>query len=300
MKFSRKIVHTGLQSETIVRSDELMAYYRDVERYPLLSDEEEKELFYVFRNGTPAERQAAREKIINANLRFVISIARQYGKTNTVMDLISEGNIGLYKAVESFDPALGNSFLSYAVWYIRREINAYRVNMSTLVKPKNVAKTYHLLSQVRNKFYQENQRLPTSVETMNILNEKYNLRLSSPEDLSELKISYIDEHVDKDGYTEGIFGGDMLDYFKVSSSYNDSEKVEEKDSQKSLVKSLTSILTPREREIILLSFGIGEYREWELCEIAEKMNLTKERVRQLKKSALRRMKKEFSKRLEHI
>lgn len=300
MKYSRKSVRVSGQSETIVRSDELMAYYRDVERFPLLSDSEEKELFKVLQTGTEQEKKAAREKIINSNLRFVISVARQYGKTNTVMDLISEGNVGLSKAVETFDPALGNSFLSYAVWYIRREINAYRMNQSSLVKPKNVAKTYHLLSHVRNTFYQKNQRLPTSVELMELLDSEYGVKLSNPEDLSETKISYIDEHVDKDNYTEGIFGGDMLDYFRASSTYNDYGKQEESESQKSLIKSLTSVLTPREKEIILLSFGIGEFREWEMCEIAEKLHLTTERIRQLKEGALERMKKEYQKRLERL
>ena len=164
-----RIVDVSSVSDFFERTECLKSYYEDIRRYPLLTKEEEYNLFEKYYNGSNFEKEKAREKIINHNLRFVVSVAKKYANNENILDVIEEGTMGLIEALESFDYTKGYKFISYAVHYIRRAINQYRVEYDDLVKKTNYNKTFHLMTKTKNEFIQQNHRQPT-LEELNAWN----------------------------------------------------------------------------------------------------------------------------------
>ena len=283
------------------RTNTLVNYFNDIRRFDgSIKPEDEATLFYYCKNGTKAEKAEARKIIIEGNQRFVVSVARAYATNNNLMDLINEGNIGLMEAVDAFDPNVkvnGKTvkFITFAVHYIRRAINQFKVNNDAIVKKNNISKTYHVLSRARNKFLQENGRQPTTDELKDLVNKEYDLKINDSADMLDLRVTYIDENASDDDDDANL--ADLATFNSYSASGNGYERTESNDYNKAMVTSLLKVLTPREQSIIKMAFGIGECRELTNDEIAERIGLTTERIRQMRTSIMKRLREEFKKKI---
>lgn len=273
------------------RTETLTRYYEDIRKYDVMSEEKEVEMFNLFKNGNKQEQEYARNFIINANQRFVVAMAKRFATNENILDLISEGNIGLIEAMKDFDITKGNKFITFAVWYVRRAINNYCINYGNLVKKTNLSKTYHIIAQATNKFIQTEYRQPTLEELLEIVNKEHKADIKSIEDIIDTKISSIDEGFNSED-DDAVFG-DMSLYNSYSSSFNEYEKISNDDFNNKLISSMLGKLPEREKTIIKMVFGIGYYREYELQEIAEELGLTTERVRQIKNSVIKEIKEKY-------
>jgi RNA polymerase primary sigma factor len=200
--------------------------------------------------------------------------------------------------MDEFNIEKGFKFITFAVWYVRRAINLYCINYGTIVKKNNISKTYHVISQATNKFIQREYRQPTLEELANILRNEYNVDIKDVTDLLDTKIASIDEGFNANEDNSNI--GDITAYNSYSSSYNDYDRISNNDFNNHLVKSMLTKLPEREREIIKLNFGIGYDREYEIQEIAQKLDLTSERVRQIKNDVIKKFSKEYKNVLSKI
>ena len=283
------------------RTNTLVNYFNDIRRFDgSIKPEDEAMLFDYCKNGTKEEKAEARKIIIEGNQRFVVSVARAYATNNNLMDLINEGNIGLMEAVDAFDPNVkvnGKTvkFITFAVHYIRRAINQFKVNNDAIVKKNNISKTYHVLSRARNKFLQENGRQPTTDELKDLVNKEYDLKINDSADMLDLRVTYIDENASDDDDDANL--ADLATFNSYSASGNGYERTESNDYNKAMVTSLLKVLTPREQRIIKMAFGIGECRELTNDEIAERIGLTTERIRQMRTSIMKRLREEFKKKI---
>ena len=273
------------------RTETLTRYYEDIRKYDVMSEEKEVEMFNLFKNGNKQEQEYARNFIINANQRFVVAMAKRFATNENILDLISEGNIGLMEAMKDFDVTKGNKFITFAVWYVRRAINNYCINYGNLVKKTNLSKTYHVIAQATNKFIQTEYRQPTLEELLEIVNKEHKADIKSIEDIIDTKISSIDEGFNSED-DDAAFG-EMSLYNSYSSSFNEYEKISNDDFNNKLISSMLGKLPEREKTIIKMVFGIGYYREYELQEIAEELGLTTERVRQIKNSVIQEIKEKY-------
>jgi RNA polymerase primary sigma factor len=284
------------------RTNTMVDYFNDIKKFETdLTYEDELALFGLYKNGTSKEKAKARKILIEANQRFVVSVARAYAKNNNLMDLIDEGNIGLMEAIDAFDPNVkveGKTvkFMTFAVHYIRRAINQYNVNNDSIVKKANISKTYHIIAQARNKFLQENGRQPTPEELKEVANKCYGVKIKDTTDMLDVKVTYIDEGTVGDDEDDTNLAAISV-YNTYSANGNAYEKAAKDEYNKEMVSSLLKVLTPREQTVIKLAFGIGQSRELTNAEIGDKIGLTTERVRQMRASIMGRLKSEFKKKI---
>ncbi len=256
----------------------LNRYLQEIGREELLTVDEEVELAQRIRQGDTA----AVDRLVRANLRFVVSVAKQYQNQGLeLMDLISEGNVGLQKAAQKFDETRGFKFISYAVWWIRQSILQALAEQSRIVRlPLNQVGSINKIRKVLNKFEQENMRAPSVEELAKELDV-------APEKIAEtMKVSGRQVSVDAP-FQEGE-DNSLLDVLTNS----DLPATDEGLSRESLTTEVERALMQlheRERQILKLFFGIG-CQEMTLEEIGVKFDLTRERVRQIKEKAIRRLK----------
>lgn len=265
------------KSITNRESASLDKYLQEIGKEDLISVEEEVELAQRIKKGD----QDALEKLTRANLRFVVSVAKQYQNQGlTLPDLINEGNIGLIKAAEKFDETRGFKFISYAVWWIRQSILQALAEQSRIVRlPLNQVGSLNRLNKAFSQFEQEYERMPTPQELAKVLEipkEKVNhtIRLSG-------------KHVSVDAPFSDTEENSLLDVL----TNNEAPKTDNELIKESLVKEIErtlSTLTEREKGIIKSFFGINCV-ELTLEEIGDKFGLTRERVRQIKEKAIKRL-----------
>jgi len=265
------------KSITNRESASLDKYLQEIGRYELISVEEEVELAQRIRKGD----QEAIEKLTQANLRFVVSVAKQYQNQGlTLPDLINEGNLGLIKAAEKFDETRGFKFISYAVWWIRQSIMQAINEQSRIVRlPLNQVSSLSKYNKAVAEFEQQHQRRPTADELSKILD------LPKEKVMDTMRVS--GRHVSVDApFAEGE-DNSLLDVLEnADSPIADRGLINESLSKE--IERAFSTLTERERLILKLSFGIG-MPEMSLEEIGEKFGLTRERVRQIREKAIRRL-----------
>jgi len=268
------------KSITNRESASLDKYLQEIGREELITVEEEVELAQKIRKGGPDGREAL-EKLTKANLRFVVSVAKQYQNQGlSLPDLINEGNLGLIKAAEKFDETRGFKFISYAVWWIRQSILQALAEQSRIVRlPLNQVGSLNKISKAFSKFEQENERKPSPEE----LADELDLPVDKVSDT--LKVS--GRHISVDApFVEGE-DNSLLDVLvNDDSPMADRGLVNESLSRE--IERALSTLTEREKEIIQMFFGIG-HQEMTLEEIGDRFNLTRERVRQIKEKAIRRL-----------
>ena len=266
------------KSITNRESASLDKYLQEIGREELVSPEEEVELAQRIRKGD----QEALEKLTRANLRFVVSVAKQYQNQGlSLPDLINEGNLGLIKAAEKFDETRGFKFISYAVWWIRQSILQALAEQSRIVRlPLNQVGSLNKINKALGKFEQEHERQPS--------NEELSEMIDIPTDKISDTLRSSGRHVSVDApFVEGE-DNSLLDVLP-----NDDSPMADKglvnESLNTEIERALSTLTEREREIIKSFFGIG-CQEMTLEEIGERFGLTRERVRQIKEKAIRRLK----------
>ncbi len=265
------------KSITNRESASLDKYLQEIGREELISVEEEVELAQRIRQG---DREAL-EKLTRANLRFVVSVAKQYQNQGlTLPDLINEGNLGLIKAAEKFDETRGFKFISYAVWWIRQSILQALAEQSRIVRlPLNQVGSLNKINKAFAKFEQENERKPTVEELAKILD--------IPEEKVAESFRVSGRHVSVDAPLASGEDSSLLDILENNDLPHTDAKLINESLSKEIERALAT-LTERERDIIKLFFGIG-CQEMTLEEIGDKFGLTRERVRQIKEKAIRRL-----------
>lgn len=288
---------TSTNTSILTRSDSLVRFYHDVRKYKIMSVEEETEWVSLYKNGNSDEKECAKNELINSNIRFVIAMAKKYGNESNLLDLINEGVIAMIEALEKFDPTVGIRFLSYAVWYVRREINTFCMKQNNVVRKNNLSLTYHAISKATNDFVQKEFRQPTLEELQEILMDEYNINIKNINDILETRISSIDERYDDDDDTSI---GDILLFNNNTCGTNEYDNISNDDFNKKFLSSLFKILSERETTIIKMVYGIGYNKQYELREIADELNMSYERVRQLKYSIIEKMKTHAKKLMEKL
>ncbi|PNE24638.1 RNA polymerase subunit sigma [Tannerella sp. oral taxon 808] len=265
------------KSITNRESASLDKYLQEIGREDLITVEEEVELAQAIKKG---DRKAL-EKLTRANLRFVVSVAKQYQNQGlSLPDLINEGNLGLIKAAEKFDETRGFKFISYAVWWIRQSILQALAEQSRIVRlPLNQVGSLNKIGKVLSRFEQENERRPSTEE----LAEELDIPVEKITDT--LKVS--GRHVSVDApFVEGE-DNSLLDVLVNEDTPNTDGTLMYESLSREIDRALAT-LTERESDIIKMFFGIG-CQEVTLEEIGDKFGLTRERVRQIKEKAIRRL-----------
>ena len=265
------------KSITNRESASLDKYLQEIGHEELLSVEEEVELAQKIKKG---DRRAL-ERLTRANLRFVVSVAKQYQNQGlSLPDLINEGNVGLIKAAEKFDETRGFKFISYAVWWIRQSILQAIAEQSRIVRlPLNQVGSVNKINRELNKFEQEHERRPSVDEIAD--------RIDLPEEKIEEAMKANNRHVSMDAPFVDGEDNSLLDVL----ADNDMPMADKALVQESLRKEIDraiELLNDREQKVVRAFFGIGS-PEMTLEEIGEKYNLTRERVRQIKEKAIRRL-----------
>lgn len=253
-------------------------YLQEIGHEELISAEEEVELARRIKTG---DRKAL-EKLTKANLRFVVSVAKQYQNQGlSLPDLINEGNIGLLKAAEKFDETRGFKFISYAVWWIRQSILQAIAEQGRVVRlPLNQVGSVNRINKVLSKFEQENERRPSVDE----IADKTDLPHEKIEDV--LKVNT--RQVSVDAPMADGDGTSMIDFMQSDSDSSTDEELL-KESLRAEIASALSVLNDRERNVIEAFYGINQ-PECTMEEIGKKYSLTRERVRQIREKAIRRLK----------
>lgn len=272
---------TNNEQPFLVRTDAINAYLRKINKYKVLSAAEERELLKRIKEGD----MEAREALINHNQRFVFAVAKTYAKDERVLDLVSEGTLGLIRAIDTYDMDKDNRFLSYAVWYIRRSIHAYVVNDEMFIQKTNNTKTIYQANKMKTKFFNENGRFPIEEELMDLLNEA-GIKINDINDLYDLKIMSINTSYDD----EDVNAFENSPFFTSKTAVkNEYEDDIDKEYDSAVSGALMSVLDERERTIINYAYGIGLTKPYTNSEIAEVLDMSAERVRQLKNSAIKKM-----------
>ncbi len=254
-------------------------YLREINNTPLLSRDEEKKLAQKIHKGD----EDSLHKLVKANLRFVVSIAKQYVNQGlSLADLINEGNLGLIKAAHRFDEKRGFKFISYAVWWIRQAMLQALAEQSRIVRlPLNRAGTLYRIGKVARQLDQELGRSPEVEE----IAEKLNLSNEEVRDTMQIANSHLS--------LDASFNNDqeensLVDYLADENQESTDEMTFSNALSDDMIRAL-STLTDRERAILTLYFGLGDSEPMTLEEIGKKMRLTRERIRQIKEKAILRL-----------
>lgn len=269
-------------------TDGTLNYLNDIRKYEILSAEEEIELFNTIKNGSPEEAAAAREKIIISNQRFVYKIAKTYVKGDDIMDIVNECNIGMIKAMDKYDPRRGIRFLSFAVWYIRREVLSYITNNGTMIRSSNKQKLMGALPKAKESFYQENLREATPEELMEILEKEYGIKIKNEEDLYEVNISSLNSNLVGEEETPSPTAV-KLD--AITASENEYEEEADSEYLSYMVEGLLSACDEKERTIVKMLYGIDRDSPMPAESVADELSMTATRVNQIHKNALKKMRK---------
>ena len=254
-------------------------YLQEIGKVDLITADEEVELAQRIKAGD----QTALEKLTKANLRFVVSVAKQYQNQGlTLPDLINEGNLGLIKAAKRFDETRGFKFISYAVWWIRQSILQALAEQSRIVRlPLNKIGSINKINKMFAFLEQENERPPSAEEIAKKLDMTVN-------DVKE-SMKNSGRHVSMDAPLIEGEDSNLYDVLNSGESPNPDKKLLHESLRIEINRALET-LTPREADVVKLYFGLGEHQPMTLEEIGETFDLTRERVRQIKEKAIRRLK----------
>lgn len=267
------------KSITNRESQSLEKYLQEIGKVELITPEEEVKLAILIKKGD----QAALEKLTKANLRFVVSVAKQYQNQGlTLPDLINEGNLGLIKAAQRFDESRGFKFISYAVWWIRQSILQALAEQSRIVRlPLNKVGLTNRISKAYSQLEQEFEREPTPEELAFLLD------IDTEEVAATLGVAA--RHVSMD---QPLFDGEegtLIDVLENQNATSTDNELAVNASLKTEIERSLSTLTDRQKEVIRFFFGIGIDHPLSLEDIGERFNLTRERVRQIKDKAITKL-----------
>ena len=272
LKISRSITNR--------ESPSLEKYLREISRVDMITAEEEVQLMERYRRG----EMEAKERLVRANLRFVVSVAKQYqGQGISLPDLINEGNVGLIRAVEKFDPTRGFKFISFAVWWIRQSIIQALAEQSRLVRlPLNKVATRAKIRNVSAKLEQQLDRTPSA--------EEIATEMGMPVAEVEAQLRHQDIHASLDAPINDEDDGSLIDTVENANAEQTDDKVARQESLLFEIRRCLEILPPRYRDVLCCYFGIGMDYPMSLDEISRRFEITTERVRQIRDKALERLK----------
>ena len=267
------------KSITNRESESLEKYLQEIGRVELIRPEEEVKLAKLIRQGD----QQALDRLTKANLRFVVSVAKQYQNQGlTLSDLINEGNLGLIKAAQKFDETRGFKFISYAVWWIRQSILQALAEQSRIVRlPLNKVGLTNRISKAYSQLEQEFEREPSAEEIAELLD------VSIEEVAATIGVG--GRHVSMDQQISAGEDGTLIDMMENKNADNTDQQMVLTDSLNTEIERTLNILTHRQKEVLVYFFGLGIDHPLSLEDIGERYNLTRERVRQIKDKALDRL-----------
>ena len=253
-------------------------YLQEIGKVDLITAEEEVELAQRIKKGD----QFALEKLTKANLRFVVSVAKQYQNQGlTLPDLINEGNLGLIKAAQRFDETRGFKFISYAVWWVRQSIMSALAEQSRIVRlPLNKIGSISKIKKVYSKLEQQNERIPTYVEIANELDTTVSSVAQSMKNSGK--------HLSMDAPFKEGEDANLYNVLKTDEFPRPDKKLM-KESLSTEIERALNTLTHKEANVIKMFYGLGNQRPSSLSEIGETFDLTRERVRQVKQKAIKRL-----------
>lgn len=270
-----------------IADDSVKLYLREIGKIPLLSAEEEFELAQKVIHGNEKEKKRARDKMAESNMRLVVSIAKRYsGRGLDLLDLIQEGNTGLLRAVEKFDPDKGFKFSTYATWWIRQAITRAIADQARTIRiPVHMVETINKVLRTQRRLTQDLNREPSVQEiadAMGMEPDRIEYVMKIKQDIASL-----DASVGRDGDDDDSSLGDFVE---------DEDRVSPEDSAatqllKEQIASILSTLTDRERKIIKMRFGIGGGKSHTLEEVGAEFSVTRERIRQIEAKALAKLRK---------
>lgn len=301
----------------VIRTDTIDSYLHEIKAIKPMTAQEEKELFsqhedvvkeaqfckdviasfklskekkdeYVQRLTKAENKQIEiRNEIISRNLRFNFAVAKRYNNSDLLPDLINVGMIGMYEAFQQYDYKEGVRFCSFAIWHIRRAINAYLLKENLIVRQKNGGKFGSKVKKIVNNFYLVNGRNPNEIEVMDILEKEYGLEVKDMSDIYGIRVDYLDSYVGED---EENNVEKSARFNEKTSVVNDFESDSNDDALSFAMQKAMKCLTDRETKIVKMASGYGYDKEYKDKEIAEVIGLTSERVRQLRHQAIEKMK----------
>lgn len=274
---------TRVNIKTPDYNDYLKTYLKEVRKHPLLTQEQEIELFKRYEQGD----KSVVNKIVESNMRFVFAVAKRYSNQSNILDLVNEGNMGLLEAIDKFDWRLGNRFLSYAVWYIRKNISTY-LSDNAFIKKTNSRRMVPLINKITNEFYLTNGVLPTNEQVAEILETKYNIPLKDLSYIYPIETISIDSKINQE---DSSTFADSLIFTAETSSKNEIIDISNREYNKKIVEKALSGLTEREQKIMKYLYGIGYDQEHTMDDAADLFDMTKERIRQIKNACLKKMHK---------
>lgn len=283
-------------------------FVKELSKIPLLTAQEEKELFTRLKESKKRVAKALgtseyikikeeeekiqlsiRNEVITRNQRLNYAAAKRYHNNDIVMELVNVGAIGMIEAFNEYDIDKGVRFCTYAMYYIRRAINAFLTKENIFIRSSNDSKILPKVKKIENEFLMKEGRTPSYDEIQEILFKQYNIVNIDNLDLNMAEVSYIDAPAicDEDRSVA------MLDedYNNKTAAYNDYEIDVEMDSKRKFINTILNTLSEREKTIIMMAMGYGYDREYKDSEIAEYVNMTSERVRQIKIAALKKLQK---------
>lgn len=268
-------------SKSITNREAITSYLKDISKIPLLNKEEELELAHKAKNGDTR----AFNKLVTSNLRFVVSVAKQYqNKGLDLPDLINEGNIGLVKAVKKFDPDKGYKLISYAVWWIRQSIMMALYDSSRPIRlPLSQVLNISKILKTIKEFEQKSERKPTNEELSKILN--------IPADKIAKLLEYNTKTISFDTpFSDEEDAGSLIDVIPNKNSIKTDKTLTEESEDKN-INTILNLLNYREHDVIMMFFGIN-CQQMSLDDIGRKFGITSERVRQVKEKALSKLRGE--------
>lgn len=271
LKITRSITNRESQS--------LEKYLQEIGKVPLVSPEEEVQLASQIRHGD----QNALDRLVSANLRFVVSVAKQYQNQGlTLSDLINEGNLGLIKAGQRFDETKGFKFISYAVWWIRQSILQALAEQSRIVRlPLNKVGLNNKISKAFQQLEQEYEREPTTQELADLLNIDL-------EDVAA-SIGFSHRHVSMDAPISDGEESSLIDLMENPNAESANKKMDYSESLSTEINRSLGTLTERQKQVLCFFFGIGLDNPLSLEDIGHHFHLTRERVRQIKDKAIAKL-----------
>ena len=267
------------------QTPEIEAYLRSIRKYQPLSQEEENEVFKMYHSNDPDAKKKAIDTLVNANQRFIFSLAKDYAKGDEtkVLDYVNEGSIGIINAIDKFDQTRGFKFISFAVWYIRQAMTNYAQTTDLFLRKANNAKIGNNVLKIRTAFFQENHREPTTDEIKEALAKK-GIKIKENKDLEDV----VRNSLDSVWGDESTFENNPR-YIQHSAIQNEYEKEMDDEDNKSVVGKLLKNLDERSQLVIKQLFGIGYENPIDIEVVAENLGLTPTRVGQIKNAALKKL-----------
>ena len=264
-------------------TENLNAFLSMLRRYDALTADEETELFKRYQENGDMK---AREQIFLHNQRFIYSNAKIYARdSDEVMDYVSEGNIALDEAIDKFKPSMGNKFITFAVWYIRRAMNYYLINTRDMITKTNGMKLFKKTDKIMQKYFSEHGCDPTLDEVRDILEKEYNIEVKDISDLYDLNITSINTDIDDDFTME-----ESNEYNEKTASVNEYDTEVDKEYSKTLANKFLSIIPDDHKEIIKKLYGIGYERQYSITELAQEYQMSDEDMENLRDKILKYMK----------